>query len=350
MRTTSFSASQPRRLNASCVRQSGRSAAAVARRRRALAVILPLFLALSMPAASAHAQHAPVGLGDEQSKMFASPLWQQLHTTIARYIAPYDAAVRRGSLARARAWIQAAEAQGQVIVVAFYHSESTPTRLPSARAYEHEVRRFIRLFPRVRAYQAWNEANRGSERGRFSSPSAQTDARYYQALRRACPGCTVVGLDLLDQEKPDSTLRYIAQFKQEVRRLRTVMPTLWGLHDYSDVNRLQSWRTRKIGHALGGSIWLTETGGIVQYAHAFRNRNGSGLSRAAKVIGYTLALISHDRQIKRAYIYDWSGATSRARFDAGLTDSAGHARPGYRVLCRYLLHNSGSCQVATSRH
>jgi hypothetical protein len=96
-------------------------------------------------------------------------------------------------------------------------------------------------------------------------------------------------------------------------------------------------------------LWLTETGGVVQFGHAFRNRNGSGVSRAAKVIRFTLSLVSSDRQIKRAYIYDWTGGTNRARFDAGLTDSHGRPRPGYRVLCRYLLHNSDKCQVATSR-
>src|ERR1700747_2162464 len=113
-----------------------RSVAASTQRRRVLLIILAFVLALSMPPASAHAGRPSVGLGDEQSTMFASPLWQQLHTRIVRYIAPYDAAVRRGALARARAWINAAEAQHQVVLVAFYHSENTPAKLPSVRVYE----------------------------------------------------------------------------------------------------------------------------------------------------------------------------------------------------------------------
>jgi hypothetical protein len=290
-----------------------------------------------------------IGVGDQHAKMFASPLWQQLHTKIVRYIAPYDAAARRVELARAITWIHAAEAQHQQILVAFYHSEYTPTKLPSVRLYQRDVRRFIRLFPHVHEYQPWDEANRGSVRGRFSSPSASTTARYYQVLRRVCSGCTILGLDLLDQDNPSSTLRYIAQFKHEIGRLRTVMPRLWGLHNYSDVNRLQSWRTRKIERALGGSVWLTETGGIVKFGRAFPNRKGSGLSRAAKVLAFTLALVSRERQLKHVYIYDWSGVTT-ARFDAGLTDRRGLPRPAYRVLCRYLLHASQRCQIPTSRH
>jgi hypothetical protein len=304
--------------------------------------------------ASGEGCHAPraaqrlYGMGDEQSRMFANPLWERLHTGIARYIAPYDAVTRRTSLAQATAWIAAAEARCQRVLVAFYHSEYTPGRLPSVRLYERDVRRFVKLFPHVREYQAWNEANRGTIPGRFASPSAPTAARYYQALRRACSTCTVVGLDVLDEVKPNATLRYIAQFKKAVRRLKTVMPSVWGLHNYSDVNRLQSTRTRRIDRAFGGTVWLTETGGIVRFGGAFRNRSGSGLRRAAQVLRYTLQLASALPQIKHVYVYNWSGAGGGEPFDAGLTDHAGRPRPGYVVLCRFLVHASPLCNVATS--
>ena len=258
--------------------------------------------------------------------------------------------MRQASLARATAWIEAAEAQHQQILVAFYHSQHTPTRLPSVRAYQKDVRRFVKLFPHVRLYQPWNEANRGNVRGRFSSPSAQAAAAYYQALRRACLTCALAGLDVLDQNNPRSTLRYIQQFKQETRRLKTVMPTVWGVHNYADVNRLQGWRTRKIAHALGGQIWLTETGGIVRFGRAFPNRRGSGLRRAARVLQFALRLAASQRSIKHVYVYDWSGASSVTPFDAGLTDHSGRPRPAYRVLCRYLLHDRPGCQVAVSRN
>src|SRR5262245_56139445 len=111
------------------------------------------------------------GVGDQQTNMFGNPLWQQLHTRIARYVAPYDAALHRDSLARARAWIQAAEAQNVQILVAFYHSQHTPTRLPSTRGYEKAIAKFIKLFPNVRQYQSWDEANRGNVPHLFTSPS-----------------------------------------------------------------------------------------------------------------------------------------------------------------------------------
>jgi hypothetical protein len=301
----------------------------------------------SPPARSASSSYM-VGIGDEQVNMFENSLWRQLHTRIARYIAPYDAAVHPDSLARARAWIAAAEAQHAQILVAFYHSEHSPTTLPSVAQYKHDVQKFVKLFPHVKQYQSWDEANRGNVRGAFSSPSAAAAAQYYQALIRVCHGCTAIGLDVLDAANIGPTLTYIAEFKHEIGKLQTVMPKIWGLHNYSDVNRLESWRTREISQALGGQVWLTETGGIVQFGGAFPNSHGSGLSRAAKVIKYMFAVAASQSQIKRLYIYDWTGGVNSTRFDAGLMDARDRPRAGYVVVCKQL--GASKCNVKISSH
>ncbi len=289
-----------------------------------------------------------VGLGDEHVEMFENPLWQQLHTKIARYIAPYDAVAHRDSLARATAWIEKAEEQKAQILVAFWRSDHSGTRLPSVAQYRHYVQKFLKRFPHVRQYQAWDEANRGTIPGYLTSPSAAANASYYQALRRLCTTCTVIGLDVLDQAKIGPTLQYIAEFKSAIGHLRTVMPSVWGLHDYSDVNRRESWRTREISRALGGAIWLTETGGIVQFGGAYPNRHGSGLSRAAKVLTYTFNVAAAQPQIKRLYLYNWTGGVNASRFDAGLTDSRFRPRLGYVVVCRRL--HGAKCNVKVSNH
>jgi hypothetical protein len=286
------------------------------------------------------------GMGDESDEMFNDPLWRQLHIKYVRYIAPYDAAVRPYSLNKAKRWIDAAERQHAQVLVAFYHSEYTPTRLPSASTYYKDVSKFVKLFPKVRYYQSYDEANRGNVRGAFSSPSAAGAAAYYQALHRVCPRCTVIGLDVLDQFNITPTLRYIAEFKSAIGRLHTSMPTIWGLHNYSDVNRLESIRTKTLARALGSQIWLTETGGIVQFGGSFPNKHGSGLPRAAKVIQYMFRMASAIPQVKRLYIYDWSGGTTSTRFDAGLTDRRHKPRPGYVVVCRTL--HAAKCNVRVS--
>jgi len=73
-----------------------------------------------------------VGVADEHTEVFSDPLWRRLHTRITRYIVPYDVVAHPASIGAATTWIHEAEAQHQQILVAFYHSEYTPTRMPSA--------------------------------------------------------------------------------------------------------------------------------------------------------------------------------------------------------------------------
>lgn len=321
----------------------------------ALAGALVLLTALLAPAAGAVGASKPrahsassylVGIGDEHPAMFSDPLYRQLHTKVARLIVAYDVVAHPYFLKQAYTWIHAAETQHVQVLVAFYHSEYSATRMPSVGLYQHDVQKFLKLFPNVKQYQSWDEANRGNVAHAFSSPSAALAARYYQALLRVCKGCTVLGLDVLDAANISPTLEYIHEFKREIGRLHTVMPTYWGLHNYSDVNRFESWRTRQLTEALGGQVWLTETGGIVQFGPSFRNQHGSGLARAAQALKYMFSLASGSSRVKRLYIFDWTGGVTSTRFDAGLMDSRYKPRPGYVVVCRHL--HAARCAVHTS--
>jgi hypothetical protein len=295
------------------------------------------------------------GIGDQQTEMFTNPLWTQLHTKIARYIAPYDAAVRPYSLQLARAWITAAEADHQQVLVAFYHSEYTPTKMPSVAVYQRDIQKFVKLFPHVRQYQPWNEANRGTiveivkrkKHIALVSPSPLQSAQYYRAMETVCKGCTIVGLDVLDAPVVTPTLEYIAQFKHDIARLKTVMPSIWGLHNYSDTNRYSSSRTRAILAAVPGQVWLTETGGIVQFGSDFPNKKGSGLTRAARALSYMFKIASEFPRIKRLYIYDWTGGYASTRFDAGLMNAKYEPRQGYVVVCKQL--HAANCNVKVAK-
>jgi hypothetical protein len=300
----------------------------------------------SKPHAHAAASYL-TGIGDQQIEMFTNPLWQQLHTKIVRYIAPYDAAVRPYSLQLARRWIELAEAQHQQVLVAFYHSEYTPTKMPSLTVYQRDVQKFIEFFPKVRQYQPWNEANRGNLAHMFNSPSAVESAKYYKSLKSVCHGCTVLGLDILDSANVSPSLRYITEFKREIGRLKTSMPSVWGLHNYSDTNRFSGSRTRAILGAVPGQVWLTETGGIVQFGGAFPNRKGSGLTRAAQALSYMFKIAASNKRIKRLYIFQWTGGTPSTRFDAGLTDAQFNPRPGYVTVCKQV--HAANCKVKVSK-
>jgi len=314
----------------------------------ALSVAAPAAAVTTFATAATTGHGYVTGIGDENPQMFQNPFWLRLHTKIVRYIAPYDAIAHRDSLNKAIAFINAAEAAGQEILVAFYHSEHTPTRLPSVAQYQHDVQQFVRLFPNVHQYQSWNEANRGNVPGAFSSPTPRDAAHYYRALLQVSEHRTVIGLDVLDANNIRPTLGYIAEFKREVRRQRTAMPRIWGLHNYSDINRFESGRTRQLVRALGGQVWLTETGGLVSFGEAFPNRSGAGLTRAAKALAYLFKVIASQPQIKRLYLYDWRGGDSRTRFDSALTNAHEQPRAGYLVVCK-ALHARG-CAARLARN
>jgi hypothetical protein len=303
--------------------------------RKGILVILVTFMMVAVaPTAALGLQ---IGIGDNNAKMFASPYYRALHTKIARYVAPYDVADRPRDLAAVNAWLTAAEAQHEQPLIAFYHSRSRPNQLPSVTSYTIEIKRFMALHPQITVYSAWNEANRVrggvTGEGAFRAPNPIQAAGFYVALKNACPKCTVVGLDVLDSTNIASTIRYIRQFQ---RAARGKLPTVWGLHNYSDTNRFRSTGTKAVLAAVRGQVWLTETGGVVHFGSEFPNRRGSGLKRARNALTYMFKLAASNRRIARLYVFDWYGGSSSARFDAGLMSPSGRPRPGYAVVRRHL--------------
>ncbi len=286
------------------------------------------------------------GIGDEQPAMFTNPLYQRLGTRIARDIVPYDVVDRPADLATFELWYEAARADGVTPLVAFYHSRATPLVMPSPAGYGREIAKFIAMFPAIRSYQPWNEANRGNVAGQFASPSAALAAKYYLALKAACHGCQVVGLDVLDGSNIKPTLTYVKRFQAALRASHRPLPTIWGLHNYSDTNRLRSAGTKAILKAVAGQVWLTETGGIVQFGSEFPNRAGKGLARAAKALRYMFTLAASSPRIKRLYIFQWTGSVAAVHFDAGLIGPEGAPRPGYLVVCKHLLGARGAACAA----
>jgi polysaccharide biosynthesis protein PslG len=284
--------------------------------------------------------HAAVGIGDEQPTMFANRFYRALHTHIARYVTPYDVMTnhRHNDLPRLRAWLRAAARSHVQPLVAFYHSDRTPRRMPSVKLYTRDVKRFLRAFPGVHLLQPWDEANRGNVRTRgdsFNSPNAKQSAHYYLALKHACRHCTVVGLDVLDSTDPRATVHYIEEFKHHIPRKQ--MPHLWGLHNYSDTNRFHPGGTRAVLAHTSGQVWLTETGGIAKLSTSFP----FNLSRQSRATAYMFKLASMSRRITRVYIFQWTGGVARHEyFDAGLSNVRGKPRPAYCVAYRYIRHTS----------
>src|SRR3954454_4024078 len=294
--------------------------------RRLLPAITVLSL-FALPAAGSHA--ASVGISDQQASAFDSPFYKPLKLKYARYITPYD--VMKDGFYRQKldAWLQAAKAQNQRILIAFEHSykKGRQKHAPSVKEYTSRMKSFHKAYPEIKEIQAWNEANRCqrtlTDRNVVGQPichNPKRAAQYYMAARKVFRGAKITGLDVLDQNNVRPSVAYVKSFLKYAHP----RPRYWGFHNYSDTNRFSNKRTKALLAATRtGEVWLTETGGVVQFGTNFPYNT----RRAARAIGCMFTLAKQNRRIKRLYIYEFNGALERVYYDVGLINVDVPLRP-----------------------
>ena len=290
-------------------------------------LLVPVALLLVMLAVPATGHAYTLGVSDQQASTFTNPLFAPLKFKAARYITPYDVMDSPRDLAGAQAWIAAAQAAHQRVLVAFErsHRRGRERRLPSVAEYKREITKFHKAFPSVKEISVWNEVNRCQSRTRTAGQPTcgkeQRLASYFRAVGQVftSPGTKIVALDVLDEQNVNKTVNTIRKF----RRFAGSRANILGFHNYSDTSRvLAAWR---------GAVWLTETGGLVKLGRSFPRST----SRAAKALGCMFTLAKSNRRIQRLYVYQFNPAFSASDdFDAGLINPDGSKRPGYTVVQR----------------
>jgi hypothetical protein len=306
--------------------------------RRTLLPIAALLAALAVPAS---AGAYTLGVSDQQASTFTSPLFAPLKFKVARYIAPYDVMESPQDKANWDAWYTAATAAHQKVLISFEHSHRSNSRAlkaPSVAAYTSELKKFKKAYPKVKDISPWNEVNRchalrdGSVQGQPTKICSLTTgpkltAQYYGAARKVFKGSTftIVGLDILDEQNVNKTIKYLTSFLRHA----SPDPKVIGFHNYSDTNRFSTTRTKRVLAAFRGKVWLTETGGIVKLGGSFP----TSTSRASKALGCMFTLAKNPR-IQRLYVYQFNPPAdpATASFDAGLINPDGTLRPGYNVV------------------
>src|SRR3954452_1689464 len=125
------------------------------------------------------------------------------------------------------------------------------------------------------------------------------------AARKVFPGSkyTIVGLDILDEQNVNKTVKYLHSFLRHA----SPDPKVIGFHNYSDTNRFSTTRTKRVLATFSGKVWLTETGGIVKLGTSFP----TSTSRASKALGCMFTLAKNPR-IQRLYVYQFNPATDPA--------------------------------------
>lgn len=259
-----------------------------------------------------------VGIGEQNSPMFANERFRHLGVKHARLVVPYDAVARRTERELADLWLAEAKRAGAEPFITFGHSRARPEKLPSVAEFRSAFRAFRERYPDVSVYAPWNEINHASQP---TSRSPRRAAQFYNVVEADCEGCTVLAGDVLDQ-------RGMTDYLEKYRRHLDGDPEIWGLHNYADTNRFRTSGLRDLLSAVRGDVWLTETGGIVKFGRNFPRDE----ERAARAISYAFKLARENERVKRVYLYNWTGAKPTDRFDSGLTGPDGEPRPGYEAL------------------
>ncbi|MDP2709636.1 MAG: hypothetical protein Q8O56_00335 [Solirubrobacteraceae bacterium] len=270
--------------------------------------------------------------------MFESPHFQQLNIKRTRYFVRSNVMQNAAERARARAFMIAARnAKVQVLL----HISTTDLRskrgsVVSTTAYRSNANRIVTYFRNlgVREFGAWNEVNHSTQQTWNRVGHAVSYYKsMYQAVKRRCRTCPVVGLDILDQAGAD---RYIRSFYSRLNSTWRNRLTIVGIHNYSDVNRNRTTGTARIINTVrrykrNTKFWFTETGALASFGSSFRYNEARQASRMNNM--FTYASRFRTRGVQRVYSYNFFGIETsnacgaRCRFDAGLVNADGTPRP-----------------------
>ena len=288
-------------------------------RRWALALIVAAL-------ASTDAQaRVPVGLADQHAAALRDERVAWLGIEAARVVAPWDAALEPSP--ELDDWLRTARDRGFDALVSFGRRRdedcrSGRCRLPTEAEMRAAFTAFRTRWPWVTAFGTWNEGNHASQPA-ADDPAAT--ARLYETLAGVCPECRILAVELLDSP---NMLPWLGRFRAALDS----EPRLWGLHNYSDVTRGSTAMTEALLAAVDGSVWVTETGGLVR--QLTRWPYDEERARASLLRSLQLAEAHADR-IERLYVYQWQAAAHEP-WDSGLIRPDFSPRPSFTELAAWL--------------
>jgi hypothetical protein len=271
--------------------------------------------------------------------MFSDPRFLALPITTARDVIPWDIVTRRADwrdLRNFRAWLGAAERAHVNPLISFGADYSNPAAnyVPTVAQYRRAVTAFLRRFPQVTDYTAWNEPDFSYRR---LARDPRLAASYFNVLKEACHRCTVLAGDVyLPTTGPAYIAGATAQLGPWVRAYKRGLrhrPDGWALHDYTEIRGHNTAQIRTLLAMTSGPIWLDETGGVLHRGHwPYPNQSASA---AAGDEQFLLSLAKRYHRIARIYHYEWRGSAS-AGWDSGVIAPNGRARSAYRVLLNWI--------------
>jgi polysaccharide biosynthesis protein PslG len=303
---------------------------------RAVLTISTALLLLCVAAPAQAASKKPiVGIGEQRPEMFIDKNWQALGKPNVRYVMAWDALTRKSERASADWYLTWARDAGANVLLSFGHSNKRhrELRMPTRSQLRKQFKAVRARYPWVTEFQAWNEANHGTQ-PTFNRPKRAAMA--FDVLKGACPTCTVAAPSVLDDGQ--KTINYIKAFDKAAKK----KVTIWSLHNHIDANRGRLGKkstTYLFLKRTRGQVWFTETGGIYnrwipkktgKLKH-IKQYNRKNAIRAIKNIFKLQRL--NPRRVTRIYYYNWYGSPlKKPRWDSGLMSAKGTPRATFRTF------------------
>ena len=289
---------------------------------RAVLIAVLLALGLAAPASA----RLTVGIGEQNPAFFEDRRWQRLDMPHVRYVVAWNALTSPWQTAELDAWMAAARRQKARVLITFGHARGKRERyLPTRDEFARQFRALRRRHPDLRTFQAWNEANHGTQP---TQRRPDRVARFYDAMKRNCPRCNVVAPSVLDMR---NMVSWITRFRRAARRKVRV----WSIHNHIDANRFRTSGTLEFLRNTKGKVWFTETGGIANRWIGRRRKKEYTRRNAVKATRQVFRLARLSRRVTRVYFYHWLAPPERRpRWDSAFIDPHGRARPALAVLRR----------------
>jgi hypothetical protein len=308
--------------------------------RRLLRLMLSMVcVAGAVAAVPAAAGAVMIGISDENAAMFTDPRFAALDVTTARDVVPWDVITRRadrGELASFRVWLNAAKSANVTPLISFGADFTNPAAnyVPTVAQYKHAVQAFLKDFPQIKDYTAWNEPD-FPYRSLARNPALA--ANYFNTLYELCHGCTVLAGDVyLPATGPayiDHSIATLGPWLKAYIKGLHHRPAGWALHDYTEIRAHNTSQIRTLISLTSGPVWLDETGGVLRRGHwQYHNQNAAA---AAKDEQFLLSLPARYHRIARIYHYQWQ-ADPADHWDSGLIAANGSPRPAYTVLLDWI--------------
>lgn len=309
-----------------------------------LRVVVCVLCALGFAAGpSAAAGAAVIGIADQNTAMFSDPRFQALNITTAREVVPWDVMTRRADrvyLNAFRGWLRAAESVGVTPLISFGADFTNPAAnyVPTVSQYKAAVKAFLKAFPNLTTFTAWNEPD-FSYRSLARNPKLA--ASYFNTLVGLCHHCTIAAGDVyLPTTGPatiDNSVAHLGPWLRAYIKGLHYRPAAWALHDYFEIRGHNTSQLRTLESMTRGPIWLDETGGVLRRGHwQYRNQSAAAAARDEQ---FLLSLTRRFPRIARIYHYEWRG-NSKAGWDSGLIAPNGSIRPAYTLLRHWIASHS----------